>query len=297
MNKQNNYQKRSYEVLKGLSVGDAFGESFSYGYERIRERLKDGMPEVNLWWTDDTAMAIGIHQCLTEHGKVKQDALAKIFHKNYLREPDRGYGRMAAHMLSQMNKKAWQLLTTEAFDGGSMGNGSAMRIPPLGVWFAEDYDTVVKQAKLSAQITHFHPEGIAGAIAVALTSAAAFNTRNLSAQNARSEIHEVVMSNTPKSATKEMITSSFSIGLKKTIAEAVSELGNGANITCVDTVPFVIWNSLRCLDDLKEGMLSSVEAGGDCDTNTAMVAGIITARLGEEALPQEWMKKLEKLPV
>lgn len=62
----------------------------------------------------------------------------------------------------------WKDLSQQLFKGtGSFGNGAAMRITPVGAYFADDLEAVVKQAHLSAQITHSHPEGAAGAIAVA----------------------------------------------------------------------------------------------------------------------------------
>jgi ADP-ribosylglycohydrolase len=63
-------------------------------------------------------------------------------------------------------------VTRRQFDGmGSWGNGAAMRVAPLGAWFAEDLDTVVAEAIRSAQVTHAHPEAAAGAVAVAVAAA------------------------------------------------------------------------------------------------------------------------------
>lgn len=54
-----------------------------------------------------------------------------------------------------------------------MGNGAAMRVAPLGAWFADDPAEAARQAALSAEVTHPHPEAVAGAIAVAVAAAIA----------------------------------------------------------------------------------------------------------------------------
>jgi ADP-ribosylglycohydrolase len=61
-------------------------------------------------------------------------------------------------------------------------------------------------------------------------------------------------------------------------------------------VPSVIWSALRSLDDFAEGLIATVEGGGDCDTNAAMVGSILAARLGRPAIPPEWLEAREKLP-
>ena len=64
------------------------------------------------------------------------------------------------------------VMTPRLFGGeGSFGNGAAMRVAPLGAYFADELDAVVEQASFSAEVTHSHPEGIAGAIAVAVAAA------------------------------------------------------------------------------------------------------------------------------
>jgi hypothetical protein len=72
----------------------------------------------------------------------------------------------------------WPTASREVYSGsGSMGNGGAMRVAPLGAYFAEDYDLVVEQARALAEVTHAHPEGQYGAIATAVAAAWAWNAR------------------------------------------------------------------------------------------------------------------------
>ena len=58
----------------------------------------------------------------------------------------------------------------------------------------------------------------------------------------------------------------------------------------------MIWSALRSLDDFQEALIATVEGGGDCDTNAAMVGGIVAARLGASAIPADWLAAREALP-
>ena len=79
-------------------------------------------------------------------------------------------------MLQKLRTGAdWRNEAPAMFGGtGSFGNGAAMRVAPLGAFFADDPDAAVENAALSAQPTHTHIEGTAGAIAIALGAALAW---------------------------------------------------------------------------------------------------------------------------
>ena len=285
-------------VLDGLSVGDAFGELFAYGSETVRQRVAAGIMAGPWWWTDDTAMALGIMECLLRAGTVEEPTLAWIFSRNFKREPDRGYGRMTRKVLDGITAgENWQTISSSAFEGGSMGNGAAMRVGPVGAWFADDLERVSKEAWRSARVTHWHPEGIAGAVAVAITVAMAWQTRGFSAADAREAISSEVRKRTPEGATRSMIESACRFDPSSSPAEAARVLGNGSLVTAPDTIPFVIWSALRSLDDYAEALIATVEGGGDCDTNAAMVGAILGARLGRSAIPAAWLEARERLPI
>lgn len=285
-------------VLDGLSVGDAMGEMMAYGHANARRRVELGMPAGPWWWADDTAMALGIEECLHRCGAIEEETLAQIFAGNYRRDPDRGYGNMAARILRQIGEgEAWETASKSAFSGGSMGNGAAMRVGPLGAWFADDLERVVDEATKSARVTHWHPEGIAGAIAVAVATACAWRTRDAGLEEARETIAREVLRLTPEGDTRDGIASAVKLEPRLSPDVAGRRLGNGSLVTSPDTVPFVIWSAMRSLDDFQEAIVATVEGGGDCDTNAAMVGGIVTARLGVSAIPQEWLEARERLPV
>jgi hypothetical protein len=195
--------ERTLLSLDGLSVGDAFGERFflpdSIAASMVRQRALPGSP----WnYTDDTEMALAIVQVLDEHGRIDQEALARLFGIRYRANPYRGYGGTAHDILQAIHEgEPWRKASSQAFGGsGSMGNGGAMRVAPLGAYFADDLDRVVTEARASAEVTHFHREGQAGAIAIAVAAAWAYRWRETHAP--AGQLLEAVLEHTPPGATR-----------------------------------------------------------------------------------------------
>ncbi len=173
--------QRALISLDGLSTGDAFGEMMSICSRNARTQLaRFGLLPGMVRHTDDTQMAMAIVEVLARHQRVEQDALGTRFAERFEADPLRGYGSGARRQLERMLLgQSWRVGSAAAFGGrGSMGNGGAMRVAPLGAWFAEDdLDRVVSEATLSAEVTHAHAEGIAGAVAVALAAAVVWRNR------------------------------------------------------------------------------------------------------------------------
>ncbi|HMA35755.1 MAG TPA: ADP-ribosylglycohydrolase family protein [Chloroflexia bacterium] len=182
---------RARVSLEGLSVGDAFGQRF-FHHRAIIGRLwlqRDGSgldlrQDAPLgpppWrWTDDTAMALSVVEVLQTHETADQDRLARHFAERFHEEPRRGYGPAMHRLLPDiLRRRHWRDAARQLFSGqGSFGNGAAMRVAPLGAYFADDLDQVVAEAQRSAEVTHAHAEGVAGAIAVAGAAAWAWRSR------------------------------------------------------------------------------------------------------------------------
>lgn len=168
--------------LLGLAVADALGGKFeAQSAEAIRARFRTTeslivYPREEIWYTDDTQMAIGVAEALVERGEVVEEALCRAFVANYV--PSRGYGRGARAVLEAMEDGLDHRQVAERhFPGGSFGNGAAMRVAPVGLLFRDDRRRLWEQARLSALPTHVHPLGVEGArllaLGVALCSAMA----------------------------------------------------------------------------------------------------------------------------
>jgi ADP-ribosylglycohydrolase len=283
--------------LEGLSVGDAFGETFFAHRAEVLEMARVRRPPPRPWrWTDDTAMAISIVEELAIPGAIDQARLAARFAAHYLLEPWRGYGGGAHRLLGRLAQgDAWESVSRGMFGGtGSYGNGSAMRVAPVGAFFADDLDAVVAQAARSAEVTHAHPEGRAGAIAAAVAAALAWRTRTDPWDGPA--FLAAVIERTPASETRRGIESAAALPGGNTPEEAAAALGSGQQVSAQDTVPFALWCVVQDPDDFEGTLWTAARGLGDVDTTCAIVGGITVLRKGAGAIPAAWLRARESLP-
>lgn len=287
--------ERMQASLEALALGDAFGEQGYRGPMETVVLVAAQTRRSGHWrWTDDTAMALGIVEVLTRKGEIDQNDLAEVFARNYTNEPGRGYGPGQHKLMQQFaNGRYWREAGRALFDGGSFGNGSAMRIGPLGAYFADDISRVIEQAALATEVTHAHAEGIAGSIATAVAAAEACRLER--AERSSTRLIEQVIAHTPESDVRRGIEKARKIDLNSSTHTAVSELGNGSRITAQDTVPLCVWLAAKHLGHFEDAMWQTAAAGGDRDTNCAIVGGIIGAR-EDSVLPDNWLRFREPLP-
>ncbi|TQS19228.1 ADP-ribosylglycohydrolase family protein [Microbispora sp. KK1-11] len=282
---------RATASLYGLAMGDALGSQFFVPANR--EALATRTLPPGPWqWTDDTEMACSIYRVLADRGTVDQDALAVSFATHH--DFDRGYGPATGRMLRLVRQGGdWRALASGLFDGsGSRGNGAAMRVAPLGAWFAGDPVRAARQAELSARVTHTHPEAVAGAVAVAVAAAVAACEADLSP----GRFLDAVLEHTPSGRVRSGIGAARRL---LTIADpllAADALGNGRKVTAHDTVPFTLWAAARHLGDVERAIWTTAAAGGDVDTTCAIVGGILGGRAGIGGLPHGWLRRGEPLP-
>lgn len=163
---------RALASLRGLAVGDALGSQFFVPVNHPRLKRRE-LPPSPWQWTDDTEMACSVVAVLAAHHRVDQDALAQSFAEHH--DFDRGYGPAVNRLLRLVREGGdWRELSAALFNGqGSWGNGAAMRIAPLGAWYADDPEQATHQAEISAYPTHQHREAVVGAMAVAAAAALA----------------------------------------------------------------------------------------------------------------------------
>jgi len=289
---------RATNSLQGLSCGDAFGERFFVHPEVARSLIAQRALPSRPWrYTDDTAMAVSITEVLEEFGEINPERLAENFGKRFLADPHRGYGHAMHSLLPELaeNPKYWKQLSPQLFKGkGSFGNGAAMRVAPLGAYFAHDLDVLVRQAELSAVVTHSHPEGIAGAIAIALGAGLAW--RHATTPTSPRDFLQRVCERTPMSEVHLAIVKALALPDDITVEAAVAALGNGAKVSAQDTVPFSLWAAAHHLDDYEAALWTTVSGLGDRDTTCAIVGGIVALSAGVETIPASWIQSREPIP-
>lgn len=280
--------------LEGLSTGDAFGDRLFFS-RREADAIERVLPSAVWEYTDDTQMALSIVETLQRFGRIDQDFLAASFGKRFERQ--RGYGTAMYKLLPVINAKNWKTLSTQLFHGqGSYGNGGAMRVAPLGAYFADDLNKVIENAQLSAEVTHAHSEGIAGAIAVAVSAALAWQNRENETLPSPKTFLEQIASFTPPSIVRDKILLASSLSLGNTIWDIIKDLGNGSGISAQDTVPFAVWCAAQHLNNYPEALWLTASGFGDMDTNCAIVGGIVATYTGVEGIPEEWVRRREELP-
>jgi ADP-ribosylglycohydrolase len=293
--------------LVGLSVGDAFGSMLDgYGPELARRAAKRLISMTRPWrWTDDTAMAISIVEQLAVRDTIDPDALAHAFAQRFAQDPERGYGAAAYTILTRISGgAAWRDEAGRVFNGkGSYGNGAAMRAAPIGAYFAPDLQRVRDEALRSAQPTHAHPDGAAGAVAVAIAAALA------QVRAPREELLPGVARWTPDGPTRDRLLRAHELGLAFDVRFAGEELGTGSNITSRDTVPFAVWVAARHLDSYEDALWTVTAHPGlelapnalsmfalDRDTLGAIVGGIVACSTGVDGIPVLWREATEPVP-
>lgn len=286
---------RARLALEGLSVGDALGGFFEFNDRFAAAFLADRrLPSAPWHYTDDTSMALSIYETLRLHGFIHQDELAVSFAGYY--ERGRGYGLSIHHFVHAiLNGQHWREASFSIFEGqGSWGNGGAMRVAPVGAYFADDLPQVVEQARRSCEVTHAHPEGIAGAVAVAVASALAWQFRDRTPSLA--EFLDAVLEHVPESDVRAGLRRARDLSPATTLEAAAEALGAGQQVSAQDTVPLALWIAARHLKAYPDAVWSGIAVGGDTDTLCAIVGGIVAPSVGQEGIPADWIACREPLP-
>ncbi|MFE7352101.1 ADP-ribosylglycohydrolase family protein [Streptomyces sp. NPDC057543] len=283
--------ERALASLRGLAVGDALGSQFFVpaNYPLLKQR---GLPPGPWQWTDDTEMASSVLAVLVRHERIDQDALAHSFADHH--DFDRGYGPAVNRLLRLVREGGdWRELASALFNGqGSWGNGSAMRIAPLGAWYADDPEQATHQAEISSYTTHQHREAVVGAMAVA---AAASLAAAPAGPPTPTELLDGVIGLVPRSAVGAGLRRARDMLDYGDAGTVAAVLGNGRRTSAHDTVPFALWSAARSLGDFEQAFWVTAQAGGDVDTTCAIVGGIIAAGKSG-APPPDWAAQTEELP-
>jgi ADP-ribosylglycohydrolase len=295
----------AFASLRGLALGDGFGERWFFrgnreAIEMIQHRTTPG--DQPWHWTDDTVMALALLQVLVAHGEVEQQALATSFAEAHAADPYRGFGHGMHVLLPKLldDPGNWATYARTLFGNeGSLGNGAAMRAAPLGAWFRRDPEKAAAQALLAAEITHAHPEGIAGGVAVAVAAALAAGSGSAAGAGAAWEPRAFLTATaelTPAGVIRDSLLSAAGLPPDTPAWKASDILGNGRRIRASDTVAFATWSAAHHLDSLTDALWTTAEGLGDVDTTCAITGGIVAARTGLRGVAARWVELAEALP-
>ena len=233
-------------------------------------------------------MMIGVAESLIAHKGFNGVDMARRFIANY--DVRRGYGPGSEEALRRIRGgESWEAASKKLFGGaGSYGNGAAMRIAPVGIFYYDDVDTLREIAYKSSHITHSHELGKEGAALQAFAIALAVRGREK--EGMLRELSKVVKTDVYKEKIRK-IDVLLEKGAEAAKNEISSELGNGE--AAFESVPTAIYSFLRA-DSFKDAVVYAIRLGGDTDTIGAMTGAISGAYYGEESIPEAWIARLEE---
>jgi len=245
----------------GAIAGDVIGSVYEW-HPTKSKRFE--LLRADCFFTDDTVMTIACAQVLLGQG-----AYAERYRTLGRRYPNAGYGGRFAHWL-------W---SDDAGPYNSWGNGSAMRVSPVG-FACNTVDQVMSEAARSAEVTHNHPEGVKGAQATAL---AIYMARTGSS----------------KDDIRRAITQRFRYDLERTVAQILPTYR--FDESCQGTVPEAIICFLEATG-YEDAIRNAISLGGDADTLACITGGIAQAFYGvpddivaftRSRLPQEFLDTID----
>ena len=219
-------------------IGAIAGDMIGSPYERypIKHTNFDSVVSA---FTDDTVLTIAIAYAILNDADIASSL--KKFAEKYHNLP---YGSGFRRWIWSWDNKPYN----------SFGNGSAMRVSPVG--FAYDsVEDVLHQAKRTAGVTHNHPEGIKGAQATALA------------------IYMARIGESRK-AIRQEIADRFSYDLNRTVDEIRPNYS--FDVTCQGSVPESIIAFLDS-NSWEDAVKKSISLGGDADTMACITGGIAQA--------------------
>ena len=229
-------------TVLGSIIGDIVGSV--YEWNNIKTKNFPLFAEKS-FFTDDSVMTLAVAEALLNGGGAQEYVTAmKRLGRLY---PHSGYGVSFGYWIRSDDSEPYN----------SWGNGSAMRVSPVG-WFYDTLEETEDAAEVSAAVTHNHPEGIKGAQS---TAAAIFLARN---GHSKQEI-------------RDYIERKYGYALSRTLDEIRPTYQ--FNESCMQTVPEAITAFLESTD-FEDAIRNAISLGGDSDTLAAITGGIAEATYG-----------------
>ena len=229
-------------MMLGATIGDIVGSTREW--HNIKTEDFELLPNGSRF-TDDSVMTLAVTEWLMSDPNHRPDTLVTIMQELGRKYPNAGFGGMFRNWLKTDNPQPY----------GSYGNGSAMRVSPVGL-YANSLDEALELARITASVTHNHPEGIKGAQAIATC--------------VWMKKSEGVDDERMKSYVEEKFGYDLNIKLED-IREAYR-----FDVSCQGSVPIAIMAYLQRHDALGKLRLA-ISMGGDSDTIGCMTASIAFA--------------------
>ena len=253
------------KILGGI-VGDIIGSTREW--KNVKNENFELLPEGSCF-TDDTVMTLAVAEWLMTDPTHSEKTLIECMQRLGRKYPNAGYGRMFSRWLNTDNPEPYN----------SFGNGSAMRVSPVGL-YANSMEEALELARITASVSHNHPDGIKGAQAIAaciyLKRTEDFNVTG---------------------AIKRFVEQNFGYDLDINIRDIRDDYS--FDVTCQGSVPIAIMSYLQEPYSVEKAIRLAVSMGGDSDTIGCMTASIATTErphtISSSSLSSEIEEQCKKL--
>lgn len=232
-------------------LGAIFGDIVGSCYEFRNTKTKNfELFAKGCHFTDDSVMTLAVAKALLQYDGIQdtetfKDILITSMHTYGNAYPYAGYG----------GNFSWWLIKKCRLPYNSFGNGSAMRVSPVG-WYADSLEEALTLAEASAGVTHNHPDGIKGAV---VTAGAIYLAKTGSSKD---EIKQFVESYYPLDFTLDEIRPTYTF-----------------DVSCQGSVPQAMQAFLES-DSFEDTIRNAVSIGGDSDTIAAIAGSVAEAFYG-----------------
>ncbi len=281
-------------VLLGTFAGDALGmpleglsrERIVSEYGFVRGYLEGRLPAGT--YTDDTEMTIGLAESLVEREEFDPENAAASFVRNFTLW--RGYGRRTCGVISKLRVgNAWHATGVD-----SWGNGGAMRVSPIGLFYCGDA-RLKEFAEMSCRITHNHPNALSGAVVMAVAVAEVVRRGLLFIDVDIPTFQDILIP--VASAFGEALVGPLErlgdvrMGKDPEAGAAALSTAFPCDVTAVGSVPAALAAFLSA-DNFEDAVVTAVNAGGDTDTLGAMTGALAGGYFGASGIPDDLLMGL-----
>ncbi|WP_312643232.1 ADP-ribosylglycohydrolase family protein [Hydrogenoanaerobacterium sp.] len=285
-------RNKAVGCICGLAIGDSFGDASRMQDNRVNYGITTDFNSGATWSTDDTEFALLTAKTLIGcKGKLTTDEVVKAWFEDVVVQDE--FKRGGASEISAANNLRRGLRPPESgkYSTFHLSDGTAMRIPPVGVICAGDPERAAAMAEIDASISHY-ADGIWGAQAVAAAVSIAM------VDGTMDEIIEAAM--------KPIPTDSW-LYYNMNLAFEIIEKANGSLIdawmplhdelrastwaTTAEAIPSAFAALKLAHKDFKTGVIVAGNFARDADTIGAVAGAILGAKYGVGAIPSHWVEK------
>lgn len=287
--------RRAHGCLLGQLAGDALGSLVEFQSQtQIRRRYPNGLRNLaagGTWGTiagqptDDSEMAVALARAIVDSPRYDVERAASAYGYWYRSQPfdvgsttSRALAALSTAHAALSTQHSLAETSERAANAASQSNGSLMRASPLGIWgWALEPDSLAEAARADSRITHPNPvcQEACAAYVVAVS-------HGVGRGESPRAVYEMAKSWARRSSRSPEVVAAIEAAAHGVPADFVTQSG---------WVLIALQNAFYQLlhaESAEEGIVATVMAGGDTDTNAAIAGALLGAVYGREALPPQW---------